>query len=303
MTSKIKKHLDQVLGHLYINPLEKCNLNCRICYTRKTSPILSSGRILEFISRYRKVHKLETITFCGGEVFTLPYFTAVVNELTKQGIFVQIITNGTIDRLDDFRLHNFINCIVSLDGLAEYHDSNRGKGNFGRSISYLKHAKSLGCHIEIFSIVTRQNYHKINDFEKYLSDELEILPNITYHPRKPLSYLINHPVSNISGIVNGFDFLKHKEITELLRTRNTFPPKNLGCYQIALMSDGKVYGCCEGIVPIGNIDSRIIDLFNLLTEKIEQWEKVNMMKGCLGCSQTEFMCGIKQYIVNRNFIH
>lgn len=123
----IKTQLDKVLGHLYINPLEKCNLHCKICYTRKTNPILSETEILEFIGRYEKEHKLETITFCGGEVFALKYFPGLINTLSDQGIFSQIITNGTIDRLTEFTNPNLVNLIVSLDGLPHYHDQNRGR--------------------------------------------------------------------------------------------------------------------------------------------------------------------------------
>ena len=112
MNKQIEKHLDTVLNHLYINPLEKCNLKCKICYTRKTDPILSEKEILDFVEKYEKSHELQTITFCGGEVFALSYFPGLVNKLVDKGIFVQIITNGTIDKLDQFKNPNFVNLIV-----------------------------------------------------------------------------------------------------------------------------------------------------------------------------------------------
>jgi MoaA/NifB/PqqE/SkfB family radical SAM enzyme len=155
MKQKLKDHLENVLHHLYINPLEKCNLRCKICYTRKTDPILSQEQILEFISRYKEYTQLQTVTFCGGEVFALQYFPALVNTLTEQGIFVQIITNGTIDKLDQFIKPNFVNLIVSIDGLQGYHDSNRGQGNFDKSVAFLKKAMKSGFHTEIFSIITK----------------------------------------------------------------------------------------------------------------------------------------------------
>lgn len=88
MRSKITRHLDKVLSHLYISPLERCNLRCKICYTRKTKTILTNAAILEFVGRYQKVHPLKTITFCGGEVFTLPYFTELVNKLTLKDVIL-----------------------------------------------------------------------------------------------------------------------------------------------------------------------------------------------------------------------
>ncbi len=296
MRMKVKKHLDQVLSHLYINPLERCNLHCKICYTRKTSPILSDGQILDFIERYEKVKKLQTITFCGGEVFTLKYFPALLNKLTDDGKFVQIITNGTIDKLAEIKNSNLINLIVSLDGLAYYHDANRGLGNFEKSIGFLQKAHKLGFHTEIFSIVTRQNLNQINKFEQYLFSLLKYKLQVTYHPRKPPAYLLHHPDSNIFGETDGFDFLSADEMVKIMKEHRTFPPKELGCYQIALVSDGRIFGCCEGTVPLGRMENDIEYLIEKLKDRIEIWEKSNTLKNCLGCSQSEFMCGIKKYI-------
>lgn len=284
MRKNIEDHFKNTLRHLYINPLEKCNLKCKICYTKKTSAILTEKQILEFIKRYQKKQELQTITFCGGEVFTLKYFPHLINILTKEGIFIQTITNGTVNRLSEITQPNLNKLIVSLDGLEAYHDQNRGEGSFKKSLSFLKDAQKKGFHIEIFSIVTRQNYSQIEPFEKYLFKKLGPI-NITYHPRKPISYLSNHPISNITGDIKGFDFLAKQEYLQLLKTKNVFPPKDLGCYQIALFSDGKVYGCCEGFLPLGTINNSINRLIDLLQKRISGPK--------LGCSQCNFMCGLK----------
>jgi len=287
MKKDISAHIDNVLHHLYINPLEKCNLACKICYTKKTSPILMEKEILAFIERYNKEIEVKVITFCGGEVFTLSYFPHLINALTKRGIFIQVITNGTVDKLDQLKDPNKISLIVSLDGLEQYHDLNRGKGNFKKSTAFLSKAKAMGFHTEIFSIVTKQNLKQIEDFEKEI---YTLFGNIdtTYHPRKPMAYLNVHPVSNIEGAVEGFDFLDKKELVKLMLTKKTFPPKDLGCYQISLVSDGTVYGCCEGFEALGRVNDPISQLISKLKSKI---------KGpCLGCSQPGFLCGIKDII-------
>lgn len=296
MTPKIKDHFEQVLPHLYINPLEKCNLKCKICYTKKTSPILSNDKILDFVSRYQQVQKVETITFCGGEVFALAVFPDLINALTDRGIFIQVITNGTIDRLDRIKTPNAVNLIVSLDGLEKDHDNNRGEGNFRKSITFMKKAWSLGFHLHVFSIVTHQNLPKLDEFESGLATELGFKPEVTYHPRKPPSYLNHHPISNIFGEIDGFEFLTKKEMLQVMRTHNVFPPPQLGCYQIALTSDGKVYGCCEGVTPLGRIEDEAGSLIEALRARVEAWSQTNSSISCLGCSQHEFMCGIKQYV-------
>lgn len=296
MTPLVQQHLATVLHHLYINPLEKCNLKCKICYTRKTAPILSENEILDFVERYQQEQKIETITFCGGEVFALTYFPHLMNQLLNQGIFLQVITNGTLDQLDAITNPNLVNLIVSIDGLPAYHDSNRGAGNFQKSLHFMKKAHRLGFHVEVFSIVTKQNLLQLHQFETYLQTELGFIPNITYHPRKPPTYLSSHPISNLFGETQDFDFLDKKEMLELMKTKNVFPPKNLGCYQIAVASDGKIYGCCEGYETIGNIEDSVSELIANLTERVEQWSLTNTKAHCLGCSQANFMCGIKDYL-------
>ncbi len=111
---------------------------------------------------------------------------------------------------------------------------------------------------------------------------------ITYHPRKNLLYLQKHPVSNIEGQIKGFDFLNDAELITLIKTKKTFPPKELGCYQISLFSDGKVYGCCEGFEPIGTINDSITSLIGIFKQKVDT--------ACNKCIQPNFMCGIKKVI-------
>lgn len=294
---KTRRHFLHTLKHLYINPLEKCNLRCKICYTRKTAPILSQEQIEAFVDRYQKQVALETITFCGGEVFALNYFPDLVNQLTQQGLIVQVITNGTIDKLEMLSNPNLINLIVSLDGLPHYHDQNRGEGNFAKSLNFLHKADQLGFHTEIFSIVTRQNLPHIDQFEAFLEKQLQHPIAVTYHPRKPPAYLQHHPVSNIVGETTGFDFLNNEEMVKVMQHRSVFPPKELGCYQIALVSDGRVFGCCEGVTPIGTINDEIAELTSQLEKRIAEWEKSNNLTNCLGCSQADFMCGIKEYLL------
>jgi len=292
---KIEQHLANVYKHLYINPLERCNLHCKICYTSKTKFVLSNKEIISFLDRYQKVQELESVTFCGGEVFLLKNFTQLVNDLTKKGIFVQIISNGTIDRLDEIKQTNMVNLIVSLDGIESYHDKNRGEGNFAKSVKLLRKADRLGFHTEVFSIVTKQNLPLIEQFENDLQKQLNKKEkiSITYHPRKPRTYLKKHPISNVLGQTKGFDFLSLAEIRQLMQDKQTFPPKDFGCYQISLMSNGKIYGCCEGINPIGNINSDIAILIDNLKKRLNYLDHTKHNKNCLGCVEHEFNCGLK----------
>lgn len=267
--------------HLYISPLEACNLRCQMCYTVKTGTVLKTEEILAFVTRVKEEIDLKSITFCGGEVMILPWFPQMVNQLVDK-YYIQIITNGTIDRLREFSRPDNINLIVSLDGIPSYHNQNRGQGSWQRSLDWLIKAQKLGFKIEIFSIVTQENALHIDEFEVLLTKQLGELPPITYHPRKPLGYLKNHPWSNRLGEVDNFSFPDLETIESIAKTKKIFPPPKLGCYQLALMSDKHVYGCCEGFTPLGTIKTPIKTLITNLTNQVKQ-----------ECAEPCFRCGLK----------
>jgi MoaA/NifB/PqqE/SkfB family radical SAM enzyme len=263
-----------------------------MCYTNKSPGSLTNAAIAGFIGRYRLIHPVETVTFCGGEVMLLPDTPDLINQLTESGILVQVITNGTIDRIGEIKTPNLVNIIVSLDGISVYHDLNRGEGMFKKSFGFLKHAQLAGFHTGIFSIVTSENLPEIPEFENFLKDKLPEFPVITYHPRKSRDYLKLHPVSNITGETSGFSFPEPEKIRRLARTKKVFPGPELGCYQPSLMSDGKIYACCEGFTPLGNINGDIEELISNFRKRIRRWQNIYPADKTLGCAEADFICGL-----------
>ena len=285
----LSKKIISSLENIYISPLELCNLNCKYCYTKKTKNILSNGQILSFVRRYNNYLKairkrdffstlslvtdsqekknyvknckisLKSIIFCGGEVFTLKNFPRLVNNLISKNIFITIITNGTIDKLE--KIKNPKNCqlIVSFDGPKNIHDANRGPGNFAKSKKFVEHALKLGFPVEIFYLITKNSYpfrNKLNIFnlkKTYLTDRLGSL-----NPKQIKNIRQNYPV---------------------------FPPKNFGCSQLSLQSDGKFYGCCESQKSIGSLSDSISKiLLNYLSIYLNSPL----------CSDPKYFCNLKE---------
>lgn len=301
MKKSVLNHGKRQLSHLYISPLSACNLACKMCYTQKDrKEFITKKQIFNFINDYQKILKtdfkqnLETVTFCGGEVFLQADFIDLINELSAQQIFVQIITNGTIDLLAKIQQPNWVNLIVSIDGVEIYHDLNRGKGNFQKSLNFLKKAQNLAFHFEIFSIVTAENYLAIEKFEQFLLKTFGKVPSITYHPRKPLSYLDKHLRDNQSGEIENFNFINRLQLQTLNKSKNIFPPDILGCYQLALNSDGNVYSCCEGLEPLGSINEPVLDLINRFLARLDNPFNQSCGAQCLGCTEPNFLCGLDE---------
>lgn len=231
------------LENIYISPLELCNLHCQYCYTNKTKSILSNQQILSFVHRYnrylenrscdffKKNLSLKSIIFCGGEVFTLKNFPRLINKLNSLGIFVSVITNGTIDKLDKIKDPRNCQLIVSFDGPEKIHDANRGTGNFTKSKNFVDHALKLGFPVEIFYLITKDSYP--------YKDSLDIFGlHKTY-------------------LTDRLGSLNYKQVLEIRQNYPVFPPKDFGCSQLALQSNGKFYGCCESLKPIASLSDPI----------------------------------------------
>jgi hypothetical protein len=208
--------------------------------------------------KYDETLRLKSIIFCGGEVFTLKNFPRLVNNLISKNIFITIITNGTIDKLD--KIKNPKNCqlIVSFDGPEKIHDANRGIGNFVKSKKFVEHALKLGFPVEIFYLITKDSYpfkDKLNIFnlkKTYLTDRLGSLTT---------------------------------KQTKLIRNKyQVYPPKNFGCSQLSLQSDGKFYGCCESKKSLGSLSDSISKiLLNYLSTYLNSPL----------CSDPDYFCNLK----------
>jgi organic radical activating enzyme len=262
------------LENIYISPLESCNLACKYCYTQKTTNILSNQQILDFVDNYQKFLEenfennfpkklnLKSILFCGGEVFNLPDFPALVNTLIQKGIFITIITNGTIDRLSEIDDPKNCQLLVSLDGPKEIHDANRGLGNFDKSLKYIKHAQKLGFPVEIMFLITKDSYPYKDSFDvfglskTYLTDR-----RLSLTPDQSLDIKLHYP---------------------------TYPNSNFGCFQLSLQSDSNITGCCESSISLGKISD---DPQIYISNFIKSLSPCFKCQKCSGCTDPNFFCG------------
>ncbi len=292
------------LENIYISPLETCNLQCRACYTAKTKSVLSNQQILNFIKKYNNFLKensvntifsnssfkknhlkkslplsLKSILFCGGEVFTLPDFSKLVNTLTQKDIFITIITNGTIDHLKDIKNPNNCQILVSLDGPQAIHDQNRGQGNFLKSINYIKHAQKLGFPVGVMFLITKDSYSYKDSFLNSL-DKLYNLKNLS------LTYITDRRLS-----------LTNSQCLDIKLHYSTFPTKNFGCFQLSLQSTGHITGCCESNLSLGQITDNpkifINNFINSLSACLS-CSTSNLVSNCNGCCQPNYLCGYLQ---------
>ncbi|HNY04493.1 MAG TPA: radical SAM protein [Candidatus Woesebacteria bacterium] len=275
----LSRNIISSLENIYISPLELCNLNCKYCYTKKTKNILSNRQILSFVRRYNKQLvtrncQLKSVIFCGGEVFTLKNFPCLVNNLISQNIFITIITNGTIDKLDKIKDPKNCQLIVSFDGPQKIHDQNRGQGNFVKSKNFVEHALKLGFPVEIFYLITKDSYLYRDSFPKFLSKALKL------HSSKEL---------NFTYLTDRLGSLTSRQVKNIRQNYPVYPSKNFGCAMLSLQSDGKFYPCCESNKAIGSLSDPL--------SKILLNYSTIYLKNPL-CPDPDYFCNFKNEVNN-----
>ena len=144
---------------LYLNPTNRCNLNCSHCSWRlfglgmlkksKTEKTLDEWKT--FFSDFPL--KIKEVIFVGGEPCLYPDITELAEWLINEKIFVTIYTNLYTDRLSVLKKN------VRLRVIATYH------GCFMESFFWFYY-KRLQCRKEFMRIGKTKKFHILSDIER-----------------------------------------------------------------------------------------------------------------------------------------
>jgi MoaA/NifB/PqqE/SkfB family radical SAM enzyme len=137
-----------------------CNLRCKHCYGHFEKNTIIG--ISDFENVINQLYDLgcTRITLSGGEPLLLgEQLVDYVKIVKNKGFpFIALTTNGTIS-VSDNELYKYFNLIqVSIDGVEATHDAIRGKGNFNKSISFIKELSKYREKISIMMSVHKSNY-------------------------------------------------------------------------------------------------------------------------------------------------
>lgn len=141
----------------------RCNLRCRHCAfwdEQNNMRDLSQDEIKKVIRDIIRLGVKEVI-LSGGEILLSPYWYETAALLSNAGVTVGMITNGTLidqDCAEKIRSAGILCVSVSIDDIDAQSDDVRGKGNFEKALSAVKHLKTAGVTV---SVVTTVNAHNI----------------------------------------------------------------------------------------------------------------------------------------------
>lgn len=154
----------------------KCNLRCKYCFVVREDidkTILSAEytfeQVRDIIDEFYSMGT-RMVFLLGGEPLLHPEIGRIVDYITSKGIYLHVITNGTLikSKLNEIKKAHAL--CVSLDGTGEINDDIRGKGMSAKVIENVKHAVAAGVPVRIHAVLTRYNLNDIHNLAQLCKD-------------------------------------------------------------------------------------------------------------------------------------
>lgn len=154
----------------------RCNLRCRYCFVIDDSipkNILNSQyskqEIYDLVDQF---HAMGTrmIFLLGGEPLVHEDIGPIVDYIVAKGIYLHLITNGTLlpKRIQEIKKAHVI--CVSLDGVGDINDEFRGSGTYERAVRGIKAAVNAGVPSRIHAVLSQANLHHMRELAELARD-------------------------------------------------------------------------------------------------------------------------------------
>lgn len=154
---------------------DACNLDCKLCFMdakyypsesqKDIKNILSTRDVLDIVDNIAEAGT-KSIMFAGGEPLLRKDLPEIIEHTSKK-MDVAINTNGYfMDRklMKELVRAGLKQVKVSIDGLKESHDWNRGEGSFEKAVEALKICKEFKIpHIYLIMTLTQLNHKELPD--------------------------------------------------------------------------------------------------------------------------------------------
>jgi Fe-coproporphyrin III synthase len=160
------------------NTTNRCNLKCRHCYLDADEEAfadeLTTGEAKRFIEDLAQM-KVPVLLFSGGEPLVRPDLFELGAYAKDLGVRPVLSTNGTLitpEMAQKLKAAGFQYVGVSIDGVAETHDSFRGiKGCFAQTLQGIKNAQAVGLKTGVRFTVNRLNYRDLAEVLEIAAQE------------------------------------------------------------------------------------------------------------------------------------
>ncbi len=143
----------------------RCNIRCVYCYAEyydRNTQEIPKERIFELID---ELHRLGTkyISLNGGEALLRTDIAEIVDKIKSKGLLCHLSTNGLLIPSRIPVLRKIDSIAVSLDGIGERNDLNRGQGTYQRIMQGLECLKRENIKFHLHTVLTKNNTESIEE--------------------------------------------------------------------------------------------------------------------------------------------
>jgi selenobiotic family peptide radical SAM maturase len=286
-----------------------CDLHCKHCYDSsnyKTMPLERGLDILNNLDEFCRKNNVEGhVCFTGGNPLLYPYFYELYKATVDYGFSTSILGNPVprekIKRI--FSIQNPAYFQVSLEGLPEYNDWIRGKGNYTKVIDFLGVLRDSGISSAVMLTLHKDNLTHVLPLAEKLRGHTDhftfnrlsligegkklLLPTREEYIAFLLEYVEAAKSNPIMGIKdNLINIIYQKEKNGVFGGCTGY-----GCGAafsfIAVLPNGEVHACRKFPSQIGNIyNQNLIDIYD--SESASKYRKGS--SACLAC-KLKPVCG------------
>jgi len=296
--------------YLQLYPTTRCNQDCAFCFNGpsglvKDMPLDNALNLLDIMCNLG----IPDLDIMGGEPFLLPWMPSFLHAAIKEGIMVNISTNGSFpEAMQEFKglSSEKINIGISLEGSsAQTHNSLTNSSNFDKALSSISSLVAMHLNPIVKTVVTGESMPDIQS----MVDLLKTLGVNRY-------YLIHMDV--LKGTVNDQDtalsFPDFQSFFHAIRSKNTeieINRVNASCFEkatlpegvrcaggvrkLSVMPDGSVYPCNLFLhAPVFNLGNIFSNAFSEIwsSPKLDYFRTFDENScGMKACSNHAFCTG------------
>lgn len=228
---------------IIVDTTRRCNLSCWFCHSASgpfyKGPELSDRDISEILE-VAEENKVFDVTLTGGEPILWAGLEGAM-KATHHLIYtsVQLITNATVlsqKKIGILKHGNLKRICVSLDGLKEAHEKNRGKGTFERTLRGISQLREVVDNLTVISVIDATNYSKWPQLTKLL-----VNLGVKQHHLAPVCFA--------GGAMYGYRGLTEQHFIEIRKMVEDLKPK-LSPHFMLRFNDVLVNGPEGRIMPL-----------------------------------------------------
>lgn len=150
-----------------------CNMRCKHCGSSCEHALpgeLTTGEAFKFVDMCKDIG-MQWVSISGGEPFTRPDLIEVIKYFRKNGILVNIISNGWLineEIIKELKSISGLRVNISIDGPEYIHDDIRKPGSFERSKNSFDCLRKNGIDTGCITTVTKKNIDHLNEVKEFL---------------------------------------------------------------------------------------------------------------------------------------